>query len=65
MYTDDTLKVPSEEEREEVPDLPQTSETGQLHAVAVAKHSAFHLGGIDPPGLLQLKGNLAQNWREW
>ena len=37
MYTDDTLEVPSEEEREEVPDLPQTSETVQPHAVAVAK----------------------------
>ena len=42
MYTDDTLEVPSKEEREEVPDLPQTSETGQPHAVAVQLPSAQH-----------------------
>ena len=41
MYTDDTLEIPSEGEREEVPDLPKTSETGQPHAVAVAKRLAF------------------------
>ena len=49
--------------KEEVRDGEET--TTSAATASAAPRATFHLGRIDPPPALQVKGNLAQNWRDW
>lgn len=61
MATNEEIEVQDERE-------PRTDDgaSGDVSATAsAAPRAMFHLGRIDPPPPLQVKGNLSQNWRDW